>query len=88
VNFHWLKQGVDRLAELTIRSGRAEPGRGMVARFMLRYVLLAATSFVILAVSRESLYGLFAGLFLPVSAIFCEAAYEAYVVAGRREHSS
>ena len=88
LNFHWLKQTVASIAELTIRSGRARSGRGVVARFLLRYFLMASIAFAILTVSRESLYGLFAGLFLPVSAILCEAAYEAYVVVGRREHSS
>jgi hypothetical protein len=39
---------------------------------------MAIVAFVILTVSRESLYGLFAGLFLPVAAILCEAVYEAY----------
>jgi len=42
---------------------------------------MALVAFAILTVSRESLYGLFAGLFLPAAAILCEAAYEAYKVA-------
>ena len=88
LNFHWLKQVVAGIAELTIRSGRPVSGRRVVYRFLLRYVLMALVAFVILTVSRESLYGLFAGLFLPVAAILCEAAYEVYVVLCRREHSS
>ena len=45
-------------------------------RFLLRYVLMALGAYVIFTVSPASLYGLFAGLFLPVAAIACEAAYE------------
>jgi len=88
LNFHWLKQVVAGIAELTIRSGRPASGGGIVYRFLLRYFLMALVAFVILSVSRESRYGLFAGLFLPVAAIFCEGAYEVYVAVGRREHSS
>ncbi len=84
LNFHWLKKVVAGIAELTIQSGSPASSRGIVHRFLLRYFLMALIAFVILTVSRESLYGLFAGLFLPVAAILCEAAYETYrVVSGR-----
>ena len=78
LNFHWLKKVVVDLGEMTVQSGNPAPGRGIVQRFLLRYFLMALVAFVILTVSRESLYGLFAGLFLPVAAILCEAVYEAY----------
>jgi hypothetical protein len=55
-----------------------------VHRFILRYFFMAIVAFVILAISRESLFGLFAGLFLPVAAILCETAYEAYAALVRR----
>jgi uncharacterized membrane protein len=84
LNFHWLKKVVAGLAELTIGSGTPAPSRGVVHRFLLRYFLMAMVAFVILTVSRESLYGLFAGLFLPVAAILCEAAYEAYAAVIRK----
>ena len=80
LNFHWLKKVVAGLAELTIQSGAPVSGRGIVHRFLLRYFLMAVVAFAILTVSRESLYGLFAGLFLPVAAILCEAVYEGYKV--------
>ena len=79
LNFLWLRKVVGDLAEVTIRSGEPSSGRGIVQRFLLRYFLMALVAFVILTISRESLYGLFAGLSLPVAAILCEAAYEAYV---------
>ena len=78
LNFHWLKKVVVDLGEITVQSGNSVSGRGIVQRFLLRYFLMALVAFVILTVSRESLYGLFAGLFLPVAAILCEAVYEAY----------
>jgi hypothetical protein len=76
LNFHWLKKVVAGLAELTIGSGTPASSRGVIHRFLLRYFLMAIIAFVILTVSRESLYGLFVGLFLPVAAILCEAGYE------------
>lgn len=87
LNFHWLKKVVADVADLTVQSGAPASGRGVVHRFLLRYFLMAIVAFVILTVSRESLYGLFAGLFLPVAAILCEAVYEVYAVLGRREHN-
>lgn len=84
LNFHWLKKVVAGIADLTVQSGTPASSRGVVHRFLLRYFLMAIVAFVILTVSRESLYGLFAGLFLPVAAILCEAAYETYrVVVGQ-----
>ena len=80
-NFYWLKKVVAGLGETT--SGMAS-GRKVAHRFLLRFILMAVIAFVILTVSRESLYGLFAGLFLPVTAILCEAVYEVYRVANGR----
>ena len=51
----------------------------MVARFLLRYALLGVASYAILTSFPASLGGLFAGLFLPVAGIVCEAVYELYV---------
>ena len=84
LNFYWLKKVVAGLADLTLQSGTPASGRGVVQRFLLRYFLMAVVAFVILTVSRKSLYGLFAGLFLPVTAMLCEAVYEAYSVLVRR----
>ena len=84
LNFHWLKKVVAGLADLTIGSGTPASSRGVVHRFILFYFLMAIVAFVILAVSRESLFGLFAGLFLPVAAILCETVYEAYAALVRR----
>ena len=78
-NFFWLKRGVEALADRVVGAGKSQSGKGVVARFLLRYVLMGIGAYVILSVSPASLYGLLAGLFLPVAAIACEAAYELYV---------
>jgi hypothetical protein len=78
LNFHWLKRIVERFAE-TPSSSRKK----IVLLALLRYGLMGVAAYAILSVSPASLYGLFAGLFLPVAAIACEAAYEAYVALAR-----
>jgi hypothetical protein len=83
LNFHWLKRVVTGLAGRITQAGRPQSGKGIVLRFLLRYLLMALAAYVIFSVSPASLYGLFAGLFLPVAAIACEAAYEAYVAVAR-----
>ena len=79
LNFQWLKSGVSALADRVVDSGKPRSGKGIVARFLLRYALLGAAAYGILTSFPASLRGLFAGLFLPVGAIACEAAYELYV---------
>ena len=78
LNFHWLKRGISGLADRITKAGKTQSGAGIVVRFLMRYVLMALAAYAILTVSPASLNGLFAGLFLPVGAIACEAAYEAY----------
>jgi len=79
LNFRWLKSGVSHLADRVTNTGKAQSGTGIVTRFLLRYILLGTVAYVILTSFPASLRGLFAGLFLPVAAIACEAAYELYV---------
>jgi hypothetical protein len=83
LNFHWLKRVVAALGERAAESGRPQSSSGMVLRFLLRYALMGLGAYVIFTVSPASLYGLFAGLFLPVAAIACEAAYEAWAAVAR-----
>ncbi len=83
LNFHWLKRVVAALADRATEPGQSRSSGGMVLRFLLRYVLMALGAYVIFTVSPASLYGLFAGLFLPVAAIACEAAYEGWVALAR-----
>ena len=83
LNFRWLKRGVEGLGERIVNAGQRQSGKGIVARFLLRYVLMGVVAYGILTVSPASLYGFLTGLFLPVAAIACEAAYEAYVALAR-----
>jgi hypothetical protein len=83
LNFHWLKSGVSGLADRVTNTGKSQSGAGIIARFLLRYVLLAGAAYAILTSFPASLRGLFAGLFLPVAAIACEATYELYVAITR-----
>ena len=83
LNFHWLKRVVIALADRATQSGQTQSSQGVVLRFLLRYVLMALGAYVIFTLSRASLYGLFAGLFLPVAAIACEAAYELWIALAR-----
>ena len=83
LNFDWLKRVVAALADRATHAGRPQSSKGIVLRFLLRYVLMGAAAYAIFSVSPASLYGLFAGLFLPVAGIACEASYEAYVAVTR-----
>jgi hypothetical protein len=84
LNFHWLKSGVSGLADRVTNSGQPQSGKGIVTRFLLRYALMGAAAYGILTSFPASLRGLLAGLFLPVGAIACEAAYETYAAVTRR----
>jgi hypothetical protein len=85
LNFHWLKSGVTGLADRITHSGESQSGKGIIARFLLRYVLMGAAAYGILTSFPASLRGLLAGLFLPVGAIVCEAVYESYAVLTRKK---
>jgi hypothetical protein len=78
VNFHWLKRVVSALADRATASGERQSSKGVVLRFLLRYFLVALGAYAIFKISPDSLYGLLAGLFLPVGAILMEAVYELY----------
>jgi hypothetical protein len=84
LNFHWLKTGVSTLADRATNSGQGQSGAGTIFRFLLRYVLMGAAAYGILTSFPTSLRGLLAGLFLPVGAIACEAAYETFAALTRK----
>lgn len=84
LNFHWLERVVSALADRATQSGYPQSSGGVVFRFLMRYFLMALAAYAIFSVSPASLYGLFAGLFLPVAAIACEAAYEIYAAVARK----
>jgi hypothetical protein len=78
INFYWLKRVISGFVDRAAGATTSQSGDGIVSRFLLRYILMAVGAYVILTVSPASLNGLLAGLFLPVAAIACEAAYEVY----------
>jgi small-conductance mechanosensitive channel len=83
LNFHWLKSVIAGFVDRATGTATSQSGQGIVFRFLLRYVLMALGAYAILTVSPASLNGLLAGLFLPVAAIACEAAYELYAALAR-----
>jgi hypothetical protein len=83
LNFHWLERVVSALADRATQTPYKQSSGGIVFRFLVRYFLMAAAGYAIFSVSPASLYGLFAGLFLPVGGIACEAAYELYMALTR-----
>ena len=77
-NFHRLKRTVAALADKVTDTGQKQSASSVVAGFLSRYFLIAIAAYVIFKSSAASVYGLFAGLFLPVGAILIEAVYETY----------
>jgi hypothetical protein len=77
-NFTVLKRLIIALADRVISSAGRERSSGLVARFVLRYALVAAVAYAIFKSSPMSAYGLLAGLGIPGIAIMVEATYEMY----------
>jgi hypothetical protein len=83
LNFYWLGRVVSALADRATQTPYKQSSGGIVFRFLVRYFLMAAAAYAIFSVSPASVYGLFAGLFLPVGGIACEAIYELYMALAR-----
>jgi hypothetical protein len=77
LNFYWLALTVRAAGAKAEASGGKSGRAGVMVRFFLRYLLIALAAYVIFR-SSDSLYGLFAGLSLPVAAILIEAGLEIY----------
>jgi hypothetical protein len=75
-NFYRLKRMVSALADRTTQTATKQSSAGVVLRFLLRYLLMAAMAYVMIKRWPESLNGLLAGLFLPVLAVMVEAVQE------------
>ena len=84
VNFLWLKRVVTGFTGAIVNDAKRPSSGRLVFRYLVRFALITFAAFVIFKSSRPSGYGFLAGLFLPVAALMCEAAYEAWM-AIRRE---
>jgi ATP synthase I subunit len=78
VNFYWLKRILAAMVDAVAVEGKKRSPAGIVLRFLLRYVLIGVAAYAIFKSSAMSLYGLCAGLSLPVGAVLIEAAYAIY----------
>ena len=78
LNFYWLALTVRAAGAKAEASGGRSGSGGVTLRFILRYVLVALAAYVIFKGSADTLYGLFAGLSLPVGAILIETVYQIY----------
>ena len=78
INFYWLGRVLAAMVEAVAVQGKRRSAGGIVLRFVLRYVLIGVAAYAIFKSSAMSLYGLCAGLSLPVGAVLIEAAYAIY----------
>jgi HAMP domain-containing protein len=82
-NQRWLERAIEALAE-RITTGRSqERGGAIMARAVLRYILIAGSAYVIFNVSHAGLYGFLGGVCLPIAAMACEVAVEALILLRR-----
>ena len=82
-NFHSLGRTVDGLAGRIVEAHSQEKGRAIVARFLLRYLVIGVVVYVTFISSFGGFYGLLTGLCLPVAGMMGEAAWESYVALRR-----
>ena len=47
LNFQWLKSGVSGLADKVTNTGKRQSGKGIIAKFLLRYALLGLAAYAI-----------------------------------------
>jgi len=84
VNFFWLKRVVAGFTGAIVNDANRPSAGLLVFRYLVRFALITFAAFVIFKGSRASGYGFLAGLFLPVAALMCEAAYETWVAVRRK----
>jgi hypothetical protein len=65
-----------------------EPAAATVMRFLMRFALVTLAAYVVFKVSRIAAYGYISALFLPVTAMTSEAAYEAWFAIRNQRRSS
>ena len=78
LNFHLLAKAVHGLADRIVQQGSGEKGEIIVARFLLRYLVIGAVVYVTFVSSFGAFKGLLVGLCLPVAGMMIEAVWEFY----------
>jgi ATP synthase I chain len=78
LNFHLLAGAVHGLADRIVQQGSGEKGEIIVARFLLRYLVIGAVVYVTFVSSFGAFKGLLVGLCLPVAGMMIEAVWEFY----------
>jgi ATP synthase I chain len=78
INFRWLKSTVMALADAVTQSGVHASKPSVVLRFLTRFVLIAFAAYGIFMRYPVAFQGFLGGLFVPVPAIFVEAAVVVY----------
>jgi hypothetical protein len=82
VNLTWLKRTVSRFVDAAVGASEGKPRpSGIAGQTVLRLGLLLLGVYVIFNSSALDVMGFLVGLFMPLAAFFCEAAYEAYKAA-------
>lgn len=84
VNFFWLKRVVAGFTAAAVHDPKRPSAGLLVFRYLVRFALITFAAFAIFKGSKASGYGFLAGLFVPVTALMCEAAYEAWVAVRRK----
>jgi hypothetical protein len=85
LNFHWLSSSTS--AALSVAAHGAKPSIGL-ARYVLRYAVVAGAVFVAFSLNLVSLPATIIGLSSFVAALFFEAFREAYLAIIHREETS
>lgn len=76
INFEWLQFSARKIVSGFLQE---RPKRKVWPKLFARYVLLGTIAYVIFRGYFVSIPAFVIGLFLPIMAFMCEAAYEAYV---------
>jgi len=83
LNFYLLARAVNGLAGRIVDAGSGEKGETIIARFLLRYLVIGMVVYVTFISSFGAFKGLLVGLCLPVAGMMAEAACELYVALRR-----
>jgi hypothetical protein len=84
LNLYWLARAVNGLGGRIVDTQSPEKGEGIVARFLLRYLVIGAVVYVTFISCLAAFQGLLTGLCLPVAGMMGEAGYELYVAFRRK----